>query len=218
MAIINIGSDSDGTLHSAALHNDKFAVVQNVINGNIEHANLKYPNTIVEWSADTFAIPYEGPAAPAGGAESFVAGFAAADFIAPTVAWAYDPTASASNYIINSLRKTDRAYKFIRTDVFWQSHPMNGTTSDFVLYFEYADTNDATISDWTTLFSISLSLPSPQTSTPQEAEVLGSNTSVAASKYFRLRLAQGASYNDPTDGPNLPEIHVKMLMATPHVA
>ena len=217
MAIINITSDSDGTLHSAALHNDKFAVVQNVINGNIEHANLKYPNSIVEWSADTFVIPYEGPSAPAGGAESFVAGFAAADFNAPTVQWAYDTAGSESNYITNSLRKTDRAYKFLVTDIWWQSYPMHGTGGDFVAYFEYADTNDATIGDWTTIFSVSLAQPLSQTSVPQEHQGTA-NTSIASGKYFRIRVQQASGYNEPGDGPDLPEIHVKMLMATQHVA
>mgnify|MGYP003132915536 FL=1 len=45
MGFITISGDSDGDLHTADLHNKKFGAVASVLNGNIEHDNLKYPNS-----------------------------------------------------------------------------------------------------------------------------------------------------------------------------
>ena len=218
MAIINITSDSDGTLHSAALHNDKFAVVQNVINGNIEHANLKYPNSVVEWSADTYMIPYQGPTAPTGGAEAFAAGWNSADFSGPTVTWSYDTNASASNYITNSFRKTDRAYKFLSTKVWYHQQPFPSSNPTWKMFFEYSDDIDIVVGNWTTIFTFDMDTDVTP-AVPYIKEFDGpADVSIAAAKYFRIRLLNGASYNEPSDGPDLPEVHVKMVMATQHVA
>jgi hypothetical protein len=55
MAKIFIQPDADGDLHTAALHNDKFQVILNEINGNLDEKNLKYPNSIVVFES-SFAV------------------------------------------------------------------------------------------------------------------------------------------------------------------
>lgn len=45
MAYITITGDSDGDLHTAAMHNSKFGAIASVINGNLSHENLLYPNS-----------------------------------------------------------------------------------------------------------------------------------------------------------------------------
>ena len=45
MGFITISGDSDGDLHTADLHNKKFGAIASVLNGNIEHDNLKYPSS-----------------------------------------------------------------------------------------------------------------------------------------------------------------------------
>ena len=46
MGYINITGDSDGDLHTASMHNAKFGTIASVLNGNIDHDNLKYPNSV----------------------------------------------------------------------------------------------------------------------------------------------------------------------------
>tara|TARA_R110000751_G_scaffold94095_1_gene183624 strand:- start:2426 stop:3034 length:609 start_codon:yes stop_codon:yes gene_type:complete len=45
MALITLVGDSDGDLHTAALHNSKFGAIASVLNGNVDHANLAFPYT-----------------------------------------------------------------------------------------------------------------------------------------------------------------------------
>ena len=45
MGYITISGDTDGDLHTAALHNEKFGTIVSTINGNINHDNLAYPNS-----------------------------------------------------------------------------------------------------------------------------------------------------------------------------
>ena len=40
MGLITLTGDSDGDLHTAALHNAKFGAIASVLNGNVDHANL----------------------------------------------------------------------------------------------------------------------------------------------------------------------------------
>ena len=46
MAFINITGDSDGDLHTAALHNNKFGAMASLLNGNIDKDNLANPQNI----------------------------------------------------------------------------------------------------------------------------------------------------------------------------
>jgi hypothetical protein len=46
MAYINITGDSDGDLHDAAMHNNKFGAIASVLNGNINADNLANPDGI----------------------------------------------------------------------------------------------------------------------------------------------------------------------------
>ena len=217
MAIINIGSDSDGTLHSASLHNDKFAVVQNVVNGNIEHANLKYPNSVVEWSADSWVIYNAGPTYD-GSNKARVSGFHDADSVGLVGDGAsYNDAASQSNYFMNSLRKTDRAYKILMVKAFWQSRPFSGMIAGFQLFLEYASSNSVTLGDWTQISTTTVTQPSA-TSVMEEVTPGSMPLAVPADKYFRVRLGQGAAFVAPGNGPDLPEMHVKILLATQHVA
>ena len=45
MGYITITGDSDGDLHNAAMHNSKFGAIASVLNGNVDHDNLAYPNS-----------------------------------------------------------------------------------------------------------------------------------------------------------------------------
>ena len=45
MGYINLTGDSDGDLHTAALHNAKFGAVASVLNGNIDRDNLYAPQS-----------------------------------------------------------------------------------------------------------------------------------------------------------------------------
>ena len=46
MAYINITGDSDGDLHDAAMHNNKFGAIASVLNGNISAENLANPYSV----------------------------------------------------------------------------------------------------------------------------------------------------------------------------
>ena len=45
MGYITVSGDSNGDLHDAAMHNEKFGAIASVINGNIGRENLLYPNS-----------------------------------------------------------------------------------------------------------------------------------------------------------------------------
>ena len=47
MGYVTITGDSDGDLHTAALHNAKFGAIASVLNGNVDHDNLAFPNAPV---------------------------------------------------------------------------------------------------------------------------------------------------------------------------
>ena len=72
MGYINITGDSDGDLHTAALHNAKFGAVASVLNGNIDHDNLKYPNSVstMSFSANQTATGWFCPQDTSGSASS----------------------------------------------------------------------------------------------------------------------------------------------------
>ena len=46
MGFITLTGDSDGDLHTAAMHNNKFGAIASVLNGNVDHNNLKYPFSV----------------------------------------------------------------------------------------------------------------------------------------------------------------------------
>jgi len=45
MALITLTGDSDGDLHTAALHNSKFGAIASVLNGNVDLDNLSKPKS-----------------------------------------------------------------------------------------------------------------------------------------------------------------------------
>jgi len=225
MAIINIPPDSDGTIHTAAMHNDKFAVVQNLVNGNIDHSNLKYSQSIVEWGGDSWESHQIGPIPAAGGA-STVRTIGLADSRFDTgIAGAkdsYNDLVNGSNHFTNSIRRTNAAaYRIQSCDVWFQSfHWTAGYT--WTLILEYANSLDPVISNWTTVASGTLLVPGAPTSVPVQLVVSVTNANVPASKWFRVRLVNigdgSGTYNVVASGPDVPEVHVRMTAKTIHVA
>ena len=53
MGFITLTGDSDGDLHTAALHNNKFGAIASVLNGNVDRDNLAAPQSILNWSFGT---------------------------------------------------------------------------------------------------------------------------------------------------------------------
>jgi len=224
MAIINIPPDSDGTIHTAAMHNDKFALVQNLVNGNLDHSNLRYPQSIVEWGADSWESHQVGPLPSGAGASTVrTIGLSAADFATAVIGAfdSYDDTYGGSNYFTNSLRKTNAAaYRIQSCDVWFQSfHIVNGYT--FTLILEYASSLDPVIGNWTSVASGTLVVPAVAVSVPIQLAVAVTNANVPASKWFRVRLVNNGdgagTYNVATNGPDVPEVHVRMTAKTIHV-
>ena len=62
MAFITLTGDSDGDLHTADLHNKKFGAIASVLNGNIEHNNLKFPYSVgyFNWVTNANAFNWYG--------------------------------------------------------------------------------------------------------------------------------------------------------------
>ena len=75
MAYINITGDADGDLHTAELHNAKFGAIVGVLNGNVDHDNLKFPNSVSTaiFSADRDQNGWCIPQDPAGSTTSAAA-------------------------------------------------------------------------------------------------------------------------------------------------
>jgi hypothetical protein len=225
MGLITIPSDSDGTLHGASLHNDKFSTVVNAINGNLTHDNLAYPESIVILRPHSFVIPYAGPTAAGTGTNGItnvkwgVAGWHEADFVAGSgVESAYTDAASGENYLTNSLIKTEAAYNCVAVTSWWQSHPFHGTSLAPTLKLEYASTNDDDKDNWTLISSDALTVPGSATSVLQEDTWSVSGKSIPSGKYVRVRMTSGGSYAEPAHGPDLPEVHVHIVLSTRHVA
>ena len=223
MAIINIPPDSDGTIHTAAMHNDKFALVQNLVNGNLDHSNLRYPQSIVEWGADSWESHQVGPLDAGGPDETIrIIGLAAADFDTgiSNAEDSYDDTYNGSNYFTNSLRKTNgSAYRIQSCDAWIQTNHFT-VNYTWTLILEYASSLSATIGDWTQIASGTLTTPGSSTSVPQYTSVSVTNANVPVNKWFRVRLINvgvSSAYTPPTNGPDVPEVHVRMTAKTIHV-
>ena len=57
MSYITITGDSDGDLHTAAMHNSKFGAIASVINGNIGLENLTHPNSELVLNCSAKHVP-----------------------------------------------------------------------------------------------------------------------------------------------------------------
>ena len=202
MAYINITGDSDGDLHTAAMHNSKFGAIASVLNGNVDHDNLKYPRSIFTWNFNTaksYSIVSES-----GGGTGYGIGYTDVTLLHTTdktignldgISPQPNTVAGAYNVLLNSYTKAPVALEHVATSVICIDNNDFTTSSGMELIFQtsatltgasgsYADIASATFDPDTTSSGLN----------PTEISMTYSSNTIQANRFFRI------IYRNPTGG------------------
>tara|TARA_R110002012_G_scaffold259547_3_gene441098 strand:+ start:122 stop:784 length:663 start_codon:yes stop_codon:yes gene_type:complete len=196
MAYINITGDSDGDLHTAALHNAKFGALASVLNGNVDHDNLKYPNSMVTWSISNGKGYVLESGAGSGtsyqdtcllhATDSTIGNLGASNMIPASTAGAY-------NVLTNSYIKTPAALTHVSTSVVCINSSSFTSSAGMQLIFQ---TSDSLIGASGVYSNIATATFDPDTTAgsvvPTEITMSYSSNNIPVSKWFRV------IYRNPT--------------------
>lgn len=198
MAYINITGDSDGDLHTAALHNAKFGAIASVLNGNVDHDNLTYPKGIFTWNFTTNKSYVVESGGGAGVGYSDITLLHATDKTIGTLDGTQSQpvqTASAYNVILSSYTKAPVALEHLATSVICIENNDFTTSAGMELIFQTSSTlagGSGTYSDIATLTF------DPDTTgsalLPTEHTMDYSSNTISANHFFRI------IYRNPTSG------------------
>ena len=197
MGYINITGDSDGDLHTAALHNAKFGAIASVLNGNVDHDNLKYPNSVFTWnfncskgytvdSDSTTGTSYNGVALLSYTDKTI--GDLSANTNQPLT------TADAYNVLLNSYTKVPVAITHVATSVICIDNDNFTTSADMQLIFQISDTLAGASGSYSDIATATFDPDTASGYAPTEITMSYSSTSIAAGKYFRV------IYKTPSSG------------------
>ena len=197
MAYINITGDSDGDLHTAAMHNSKFGAIASVLNGNVDHDNLTYPRSLLTWNAWCGKGYTVDSASHTGTSWNGVALLSYTDKTIGTLsATTNQPltTASAYNVLLNSYTKAPVALEHVATSVICIDNDNFTTSADMELIFQ---TSSSLAGGAGTYSDIATATFDPDTATgytPTEIAMSYSSNTIAANSFFRI------IYRNPTSG------------------
>tara|TARA_R110001599_G_scaffold11848_3_gene55855 strand:+ start:2030 stop:2710 length:681 start_codon:yes stop_codon:yes gene_type:complete len=225
MAKVFIQPDSDGDLHTAAMHNNKFQVVLNEINGNLDEKNLKYPNSIFTLESDA-GVSSEG----------FTVGGYASQVQRYPVGWmhvaggpvyihGFGKAVSTVQVVQNSFHLAERAFNVERVILGLMK---SATLVDGQLWTATVETSSGitAASTWSTVAQqASVNLYNATGSVPVMYNIAPSAAAIPVNNYLRVTLttpsgAWGEYVNGFADGSNLgvpPPIWCKIICSTQHV-
>lgn len=200
MAYITITGDSDGDLHTAAMHNSKFGAIASVINGNIGLENLTHPNS--ELVLNCSAKHVLASVVSVGAALSTLSGYSALGASNTGAPTSGDPDVAASrwNMVTNSVMRVPATMTLkdnvtIVVDNELTAAGFNGLT----LVFQLQKSNSANnVTAWTDVGSSASHSPHGGGTYSQTILTL-SNTagqSITANHYLRL-VVQNAGGTTP---------------------
>jgi len=186
MAYINITGDSDGDLHTAAMHNSKFGAIASVLNGNVDHDNLTYPKSLFTWNFTTNKSYVVESGGGAGVGYSDITLLHATNKTIGTldgVACQPATTAGAYNVLLSSYTKAPVALEHFTTSanmelIFQVSSSLAGGTGT------YSDIASVTFDPDTASSAL----------TPTELSMSYSSNTISANNFFRI------IYRNPTSG------------------
>jgi hypothetical protein len=216
MAYINLTGDSDGDLHTAAMHNAKFGAIASVLNGNIDEDNLKYPNSLITWQVNAAAmhcvVSSTGGQATYGASVLSTSSSTVGTLSAGNITTAPSVTSGQHNVLITSFRKVPAAMTHVATSAIVVQDPsFTGTAANSTLRFQEADALLGTYHDIAT----GPFLPdAASVVTPTEVTMTYSQTNMAANKYFRIVYTNGYTWA----GQILPTFVITTTWKVAHVA
>ncbi len=198
MGYITLTGDSDGDLHTAALHNEKFGAIASVLNGNVDHDNLKYPKAMFTWEFGT----HKATTDTIGGAKyntygpayllnttTATGGAINATTTVPSI------TASHYNLIVDSYRKALVPLVHQGTSAIAITFDGFASSQSIQVLFQ---TSTSLTGTWTTIatgsFDPDADVFSSQTYAPLEITMNYTTTTIAQNSFFR------ALYRCPTGG------------------
>tara|TARA_R100001594_G_C4052587_1_gene265287 strand:- start:2000 stop:2680 length:681 start_codon:yes stop_codon:yes gene_type:complete len=226
MAKVFIQPDSDGDLHTAAMHNNKFQVILNEINGNLDEKNLKYPNSIFTLESDA-GLSSEG----------FKVGGYSTEPQRYPVGWmhiaggpvyipGFGKALSTVQVLQNSFYLAERAFKVERV-VFGLMKSSTFVAGQTWTVAVETSSGVTAASTWSTVAQqASIDLNSAGGFFPVMYNIAPSAASIPANNYLRVTLttpsgAWGEYINAYADVSNLgvpPPIWCKIICSTQHVA
>ena len=202
MGYINITGDSDGDLHTAAMHNSKFGAIASVLNGNVDHDNLTYPKSLLTWNFTT-EKSYSFVAESGGGTgiakcDGDITLLNTTDKTTGTLSGtASQPAATAGAYVVllSSYTKIPVALEHVATSVICINNDDFTTSAGMELIFQ---TGSGLGGGTGTYSDIATATFDPDTAnpglTPTEISMTYSSNTVQANRFFRI------IYRNPAGG------------------
>lgn len=188
MALITLVGDSDGDLHTAALHNAKFGAIASVLNGNVDHANLSHP-----YSVGNFNFVCDGPSI----ATQFY-DIGTTDTTGTIAANSASNTAGDCNVLKGSWIKVPQAITVTSAILICQEINSGGTLvsgENYSIKLQKASTLTGSYS--TTIASANYDFFGPLTSGPVETALSVSSPAVDQNQYIRLMLENPSTFTNP---------------------
>ena len=222
MTYINLTGDSDGDLHTAAMHNAKFGAIASVLNGNIDANNLAAPQSYLTWTlgtAYTAVVTSGGGAANTGvgSADTFLLTTGTDPTVGPLSAADYVTAQAANNYLLlaDSYRKAPADLTHVATNAIVYRYPSGGSGT-FELIFQKASAITGTYENFATgTFNLTAS---GSVMEPTEISMSGSYT-LSPNDYFRVlyRVPPGG-YPSSTGDLDIPLLKIQLTFKALHVA
>tara|TARA_R100000655_G_scaffold22915_2_gene46379 strand:- start:9808 stop:10443 length:636 start_codon:yes stop_codon:yes gene_type:complete len=211
MGFITLTGDSDGDLHTAALHNNKFGAIASVLNGNINKDNLAAPQSILNWSFGTgFGSAVFGTT---GQVDTNVLRVASETGSIDVSGWGNLNSTNAHFMLLDSVKKAPAALRLVSVDAV--VYQQNGTVADnYVLKLQKSSSVNGTYANMATGNFVLNSGAS--TITPASITMSVTDAALDQNEFFRAVFFVPATPG--TYAPDYPQIHVNCTWKAFHVA
>ena len=210
MGFITLTGDSDGDLHTAALHNNKFGAIASVLNGNVDRDNLAAPQSILNWSFGTgFGYAITGTDQ----VDTNVLQIASETGSISVAGWANLNSTNAHFMLLDSVKKAPAALRLVSVDAV--IYKQNGSIADnYVLKLQKSASVDGTYANIATgNFTLNSGAANI---TPAAITMSVTDGVMDQNQYFR---AVFYVPNSPgTYNPDYPQIHVNCTWKAYHIA
>lgn len=218
MGYINLTGDSDGDLHTAALHNAKFGAVASVLNGNIDRDNLSAPQSLLVWDIwsgfgvdnDTDgAINYNDNDVLRLSTSSNTTG------VLDVANFGTLQTNNAYYLLTNSLKKAFADMTLVGVNAIVLQQPGAVTTNTFGLRFQKSSSLTGTYSDMATgTFNQNTA---NSVMTPTSISMSVTDSSLSANNFFRVLFQAPGSWPGNYD-MDYPVIKINLTFKAYHIA
>lgn len=217
MGFITLTGDSDGDLHTAALHNNKFGAIASVLNGNVDRDNLAAPQSLLHWSCRTgFGTTISGDEISDTNVlllESETGGGLA------VTGWGKMDATNAYYLLLDSMKRAPVAMRLVSVDAI--IYQQDGAIQDnYILKLQKSPAGApmgtySNMASGTFVPNYGVAVPANKIR-PAPISMSVSDGVLDASQYFRVVFYKPT--NGGTYGPDLPQIHVNCTWKAYHVA